>query len=76
MSRILAFSFVLLLAAKAPGQEVSARLDRAATSVGESVTLSIICTDFSPSSQPVLPSIPGLRFASAGTSQQFHFVNG
>ncbi len=76
MSRILAFSFVLLLAAKAPGQEVSASLDRASTSVGESVTLSIICTDFSPSSQPVLPSIPGLRFASAGTSQQFQFVNG
>ena len=76
MIRIVAFGFVLLLAANALGQKVSASLDRASTSVGESVTLSIICTDFSPSSQPVMPSIPGLRFASAGTSRQFQFVNG
>ena len=76
MSRILAFSFVLLLAASALGQKVSASLDRAATSIGESVTLSITCTNFSPSSQPMLPSIPGLRFANAGTSRQFQLDNG
>ena len=76
MNRTFAFSLMLLLAANALGQEVSASLDRASTSVGESVTLSIICNDFSPSSQPLLPSIPGLRFASAGTSRQFQFVNG
>jgi len=76
MSRILAFSFVLLLAANALGQKVSASLDRAATSIGESVTLSVTCTNFSPSSQPMLPSIPGLRFANAGTSRQFQLVNG
>ena len=76
MSRILAFSFVLLLAANALGQKVSASLDRAATSVGESVTLSITCTNFTPSSQPVLPSIRGLRFSSAGTSRKFQLGSG
>jgi hypothetical protein len=76
MSRILAFSFVLLLAANALGQKVSASLDRSATSIGESVTLSITCTNFSPSSQPMLPSIAGLRFSSAGTSRQFQLDNG
>ena len=76
MSRILAFSFVLLLAANALGQKVSASLDRAATSVGESVTLSITCTNFTPSSQPVLPSIRGLRFSSAGTSRKFQLGGG
>jgi len=76
MSRILAFSFALLFTANALGQSVSASLDRATTTVGESVNLSIVCTDFTPSSQPVLPSIPGLRFASAGTSRQFQFTNG
>ena len=76
MNRILAFSFVLLLAANALGQAVSASLDRSATSVGESVTLSIPCTNFSPSSQPMLPSIPGLRFSSAGTSRKFQLGSG
>ena len=76
MNRILAFSFVLLLAANALGQTVSASLDRSATSVGESVTLSITCTNFSPSSQPMLPSIPGLRFSSAGTSRKFQLGSG
>jgi len=76
MNRILAFSFVLLLAANALGQAVSASLDRSATSVGESVTLSITCTNFSPSSQPMLPSIPGLRFSSAGTSRKFQLGSG
>ena len=71
MSRILAFSFVLLLAANALGQKVSASLDRAATSVGESVTLSITCTNFTPSSQPMLPSIRGLRFSSGGRRASF-----
>ncbi|MAE30193.1 MAG: hypothetical protein CMO43_01125, partial [Verrucomicrobiales bacterium] len=65
-----------MLAANALGQQVSASLDRATTSVGESVTLSIVCTDFTPSSQPAMPSIPGLRIASAGTSRQFQFANG
>ncbi|MDP6795117.1 MAG: BatD family protein [Verrucomicrobiota bacterium] len=65
-----------MLAANALGQQVSASLDRSTTSVGESVNLSIVCNDFTPSSQPVLPSIPGLRFASAGTSRQFQFANG
>jgi len=76
MNRILAFSFTLLFVSNPRGQEVSASLDRAATSIGESVTLSITCTNFSPSSQPILPSIPGLRFANAGTSRQFQLVNG
>ena len=76
MSRILAFSFVLLLAANALGQKVSASLDRAATSVGESVTLSITCTNFTPSSQPMLPSIRGLRFSSGGTSRKFQLGSG
>ena len=76
MSRILAFNFALLFVSNALGQEVSASLDRAATSIGESVTLSVTCTNFSPSSQPMLPSIPGLRFANAGTSRQFQLVNG
>ena len=76
MSRIVTFSLVLMLAASALGQQVSASLDRVTTSVGESVNLAIVCTEFSPSSQPVMPSIPGLRFASAGTSRQFQFVNG
>jgi hypothetical protein len=76
MSRILAFSFLLLLAANALGQAVSASLDRSATSVGESVTLAITCTNFSPSSQPMLPSISGLRFSSAGTSRKFQLGNG
>ena len=76
MSRVVAFSFVWILAANALGQQVSSSLDRTTTSVGESVNLSIVCTDFSPSSQPVLPSIPGLRFTSAGTSRQFQFNNG
>ena len=76
MSRIVTFSLVLMLAANALGQKVSASLDRATTSVGESVNLAIVCTDFSPSSQPVMPSIPGLRLASAGTSRQFQFTNG
>ena len=70
MSRTLSFSFVLLLAANALGQKVSASLDRAAPSVGESVPLSITCTNFPPSSQPMLPSVRGLRFSSAGTSQK------
>ena len=76
MSRILAFNFALLFVSNAHGQEVSASLDRAATSIGESVTLSVTCTNFSPSSQPMLPSIPGLRFANAGTSRQFQLANG
>ena len=76
MSRIVTFSLVLMLAASALGQQVSASLDRATTSVGESVNLAIVCTEFSPSSQPVMPSIPGLRFASAGTSRQFQIANG
>jgi len=76
MSRILAFSFVLLLAANALGQKVSASLDRAATSVGESVTLSITCTNFTPSTQPKLPSIRGLRFSSGGTSRKFQLGSG
>ena len=71
MSRILAFSFALLFTANALGQSVSASLDRAATTVGESVNLSINCTNFSPSSRPILPSISGLRFSSAGTSRKF-----
>ena len=76
MRRIFAFNFALLFVSNALGQEVSASLDRAATSIGESVTLSITCTNFSPSSQPMLPSIPGLRFANAGTSRQFQLDNG
>jgi|TARA_B100002003_G_scaffold160922_1_gene149424 hypothetical protein len=76
MNQTVAFSFALLFVSNALGQQVSASLDRASTSIGESVTLSITCIDFSPSSQPVMPSIPGLRFASAGTSRQFQFVNG
>jgi hypothetical protein len=76
MSRILAFSFALLFTANALGQAVSASLDRATTSVGESVTLSINCTNFSPSSQPMLPSISGLRFSSAGTSRKFQLGSG
>ena len=76
MNRIAVFSLVWMLAANALGQQVSVSLDRATTSVGESVTLSIVCTDFTPSSQPVMPSIPGLRIASAGTSRQFQFANG
>jgi hypothetical protein len=67
---------MMLLAANALGQKVSASLDRSATSIGESVTLSINCTNFSPSSQPMLPSIAGLRFSSAGTSRQFQLNNG
>ncbi len=67
---------MMLLAANALGQKVSASLDRSATSIGESVTLSINCTNFSPSSQPMLPSIAGLRFSSAGTSRQFQLENG
>jgi hypothetical protein len=73
MSRILAFSFVLLLAANALGQKVSASLDRAATSVGEGVTLSITCTNFTPSSQPMLPSIRGLRFSSGGEQKLYMY---
>lgn len=76
MNRTIAFSLMLLLAANALGQKVSASLDRSATSVGESVTLSITCTNFSPLSQPTLPSIPGLRLANAGTSRQFQLNNG
>jgi hypothetical protein len=76
MSRTFAFSLVLLLVANAVAQKVSASLDRSATSVGESVNLSITCTNFTPSTQPILPSIPGLRFSSAGTSRQFQLDNG
>ena len=76
MSRILAFSFALLFTANALGQSVSARLDRATTTVGESINLSINCTNFSPSSQPILPSISGLRFSSAGTSRKFQLGGG
>ena len=76
MSRILAFSFALLFTANALGQSVSASLDRATTTVGESINLSINCTNFSPSSQPILPSISGLRFSSAGTSRKFQLGGG
>ena len=76
MSRILAFSFALLFTANALGQSVSASLDRATTTVGESVNLSINCTNFSPSSRPILPSISGLRFSSAGTSRKFQLGGG
>ncbi|HIL73821.1 MAG TPA: protein BatD [Verrucomicrobia bacterium] len=76
MSRILAFSFALLFTANALGQSVSASLDRATTTVGESINLSINCTNFSPSSRPILPSISGLRFSSAGTSRKFQLGGG
>ena len=76
MSRILAFSFALLFTANALGQSVSASLDRVTTTVGESVNLSINCTNFSPSSRPILPSISGLRFSSAGTSRKFQLGGG
>ncbi len=76
MSRILAFSFALLFTANALGQSVSASLDRATTTVGESINLSINCTNFTPSSQPILPSISGLRFSSAGTSRKFQLGGG
>ena len=76
MSRILAFSFALLFTANALGQSVSASLDRATTTVGASVNLSINCTNFTPSSQPILPSISGLRFSSAGTSRKFQLGGG
>ena len=76
MSRILAFSFALLFTANALSQSVSASLDRATATVGESVNLSINCTNFSPSSQPILPSISGLRFSSAGTSRKFQLRGG
>ncbi len=76
MRQILSLFFLLIFSDNAFGQKVSASLDRSTTSVGESVTLAIVCTDFSPTSQPVLPSIPGLRFANAGTSRQFQFANG
>jgi hypothetical protein len=76
MSRILAFSFALLFTANALAQSVSASLDRATTTVGESVNLSINCTNFSPSSRPILPSISGLRFSSAGTSRKFQLGGG
>ena len=76
MSRILAFSFALLFTANALGQSVSASLDRATTTVGESINLSINCINFSPSSQPILPSISGLRFSSAGTSRKFQLGGG
>jgi len=76
MSRILAFSFALLSTANALGQSVSASLDRVTTTVGESVNLSINCTNFSPSSRPILPSISGLRFSSAGTSRKFQLGGG
>ena len=76
MSRILAFSFALLFTANALSQSVSASLDRATATVGESVNLSINCTNFSPSSQPILPSISGLRFSSAGTSRKFQLGGG
>ena len=76
MSRILAFSFALLFTANALGQSVSASLDRATATVGESVNLSINCTNFTPSSQPILPSISGLRFSSAGTSRKFQLGGG
>ena len=76
MSRILAFSFALLFTANALGQSVSASLDRATTTVGESINLSINCTNFSPSSRPILPSISGLRFSNAGTSRKFQLGGG
>ena len=76
MSRILAFSFVLLLAANALGQKVSASLDRSTTSVGESVGLTINCENFQPRSIPRLQVIPGLRIASAATEQKIQLANG
>ena len=76
MNRLLAFSLVLLLAANALGQRITASLDRSTTSVGKSVGLAINCENFQPRNIPRLQAIPGLRIASAAAEQKLQLANG
>lgn len=55
----------------------TARLDRAAVAVGETITLSLVFEGLNPNGAPPLPVLPGL--ASAGgvsQSSEFNIVNG
>ena len=58
----------------APG--VTAQLDRETVPLGESVTLSLVFEDVSPTEFPALPAIPSLTVTPQGTSRQHRFVNG
>ncbi len=61
-------------AVAAPG--LTARLDREAVPLGESVTLSLIFEDASPGATPNLPALPNLNLVSVSQRSEFNMVNG
>jgi hypothetical protein len=69
------FSLVVM-ASSANAASLTASLDRSTTTVGESVTLSIVAEGGSLRGQPQVPQIPGVQFANPQLSQQFTSVNG
>ncbi|MBA4146853.1 MAG: protein BatD [Verrucomicrobia bacterium] len=71
---VCAASFVLGNSARAAS--FTATLDRHNVSVGESVNLSLIFQDGSPSTQPDIPTIPGIQVGGITASQNFQIVNG
>jgi hypothetical protein len=57
-------------------QQARLEIANAKLEIGEPVTLSIACENFTPDSVPVFPSIPGLAIRPVGTSQDMIFNNG
>ena len=68
----------LLLGAgsSAPGASITARLDREAVPVGESVNLSLTFDGVAPGGTPNLPALPNLNVLSTTESSEFSFGGG
>ncbi len=58
------------------GASFRTQLDRATTTVGESVNLSLIFEEAAPGAPPPLPSLPNIQVAGSSQSQNFVFNNG
>ena len=73
--KTLAMLMVALLPGAAWAASFTATLDRDALTLGESATLSLAFEGGSPS-RVLTPSVSGLQFAQAGTSQNMSWING
>jgi hypothetical protein len=68
--------YLLCAGSSAEAANLRASLDRNTTSVGESVTLSLVIEDASLRSQPQLPPIQGVQMGGVSASQSFSMING